>query len=106
MPQTMTIFRALVSAMAPYALPKSTIEFLLIQQGLDAEAMYVPGENDKVFYTAVVEGLYKVKTLKKESDPGTENDYDTDKIDDLIDHYRGKYELTDDYSFIDRTAEW
>ena len=69
---------------------------------------YTADIDKKQFYTAVVDGLYKVITLTKEKDPGTENDYDTDKLEELIDYYRKKYDLEDpaDYEFINRTDEW
>ena len=55
-----------------------------------------------------MDGLYKVITLTKEKDPGTENAYDTDKLEELIDYYRKKYDIEDpaDYEFINRTDEW
>jgi len=93
--------------MSPYALPKDTIELLLIQQGLDGDTAYSTSI-DKSLYAAVIEGLYKVKTLTRESDPGSENDYDVDKIDDQIKYYRRKYDIPEpeDYQFIDRTEEY
>ena len=94
--------------MSPYALPKQTVELLLIEQGFDGDAEYTRDIDRKEFYTAVVHGLYKVITLTKEKDPGTENDYDTDKLKDLIKAYCNEYEIEDplDYEFIDRTDEW
>lgn len=105
---SMTIRQALASAMAPYALPKQTVELLLIEQGLDGNAEYTAGIDKKQFYTAVVDGLYKVITLTKEKDPGTENTYDTDKVKELINYYQKKYDIDDplDYEFINRTEEW
>jgi len=104
----MTIRQALASAMAPYALPKQTVELLLIEQGFDGDAEYTADIDKKQFYTAVVDGLYKVITLEKEKDPGTENAYDTDKLEKLIDYYRKKYDIEDpaDYEFINLTDEW
>lgn len=94
--------------MSPYALPKQTVELLLIEQGLDGDAEYMKDIDKKQFYTAVVDGLYKVITLEKEKDPGTENDYDTDKVKELINYYQKKYDIEDptDYEFINRTEEW
>lgn len=94
--------------MSPYALPKQTVELLIIDQGLDGDAEYTRETDKRQFYTAVVNGLYKVISLTKEKDPGTENDYDTDKVYDLIKKYCKEYEIEDplDYEFIDRTSEW
>jgi len=52
--------------------------------------------------------LWKVITLTKEKDPGTENAYDTDKVYDLIKKYCNEYDIEDpmDYEFINRTDEW
>lgn len=104
----MTIRQALAAAMSPYALPKATVELLLIEQGFDGDAEYTRGIDRRAFYQAVVNGLYHVITLKKEKDPGTENDYDIDKVHDLIKKYCNEYELEDplDYEFINRTEEW
>jgi len=104
----MTIRQALAAAMSPYALPKQTVELLLIEQGLDGDAEYTKDIDKKQFYTAVVDGLYKVITLEKEKDPGTENAYDTDKVGELIKYYQKKYDIEDptDYEFINRTEEW
>lgn len=104
----MTIRQALASAMAPYALPRQTVELLLIEQGFDGDAEYTADIDKKQFYTAVVDGLYKVFTLTKEKDPGTENAYDTDKVKELINYYQKKYDIEDpaDYEFINRTEEW
>lgn len=103
----MTIRQALAAAMSPYALPKQSVEFLLIQQGLDGDATY-DNSMERTLFMAVIEGLYKVITLEKEKDPGTENAYDTDKIEDLIRHYQRKYDIEEpeDYQFINRTDEW
>lgn len=94
--------------MSPYVLPKQTVELLLIEQGFDGDADYTRDIDKKEFYTAVVHGLYKVITLTKEKDPGTENNYDTDKVKDLIKAYCNEYDIEDpfDYEFIDRTDEW
>ena len=104
----MTIRQALAAAMSPYVLPKQTVELLLIEQGFDGDADYTRDIDKKEFYTAVVHGLYKVITLTKEKDPGTENNYDTDKVKDLIKAYCNEYDIEDpfDYEFIDRTDEW
>ena len=94
--------------MSPYALPKQTVELLLIEQELNGDANYTADIDRKVFYTAVVNGLYRVITLTKEKDPGTENAYDTDKVLALIKKYCNEYKIEDpmDYEFINRTEEW
>ena len=104
----MTIRQALAAAMSPYALPKQTVELLLIEQGFDGDAEYNRDIDRKTFYKAVVDGLWKVITLTKEKDPGTENAYDTDKVYDLIKKYCNEYDIEDpiDYEFINRTDEW
>lgn len=100
-------FRAL---MAPYILPELTIEFLLTQQGLVANEEYNKDTNQTALYNAVIDGLYQVKTLTKEKDPGSENTYDVNKINDLINRYRRKIGLEDleeeEVYFIDRTDEF
>lgn len=106
----MTISAAFRAAMAPYVLPKDSVELLLIGQGLSGSADYNKSEHETALYSAVVEGLEQVKTLTRESDPGSSNSYDTSKIDDMIRHYRRKYNLDtpdeEDYEFIDRTDEF
>lgn len=104
----MTIRQALAAAMSPYALPKQTVELLLIEQGFDGDAEYNRDIDRNTFYKAVVDGLWKVITLTKEKDPGTENAYDTDKVYDLIKKYCNEYDIEDpmDYEFINRTDEW
>ncbi len=105
----LTFKQAFRAAIAPYLLPDMTIELLLAQQGLDVGDEYETTE-DPNFYQAVINGLYQLKTLKKEKDPASENEYDVDKIDDLIKRY-SRYldddaeENTDNY-FVDRTDEW
>lgn len=103
----MTNLQAYRAAIRPYNLPKDSLEFLLLQQGLQLEDDF-DTENAKEFYSAVVDGLMMVITLTKEKDAGSENDYDTDKIMDRINFYRRKYDIEDDtdYEFIDRTSEW
>lgn len=104
----MTFNKAFKAAIAPYLLPDATIELLLIQQGLDCSEDYEQEHNIE-FYKAVIEGLYQLRTLKKEKDPASENEYDVEKLDELIRHYKGKIgddEDVDDYMFIDRTFEW
>lgn len=104
----MTIRQALAAAMSPYALPKQTVELLLIEQGFDGDVEYNRNIDRKTFYKAVVDGLWKVITLTREKDPGTENAYDTDKVYDLIKKYCNEYDIDDpmDYEFINRTDEW
>lgn len=108
MAERITIEEALVAAMSPYALPPKTIKFLLIQQGLSGSEYY-DNSIERELYSAVIEGLVKVKSLKKEQDPGSENDYDTDKIDEMIDYYRRKYDLEEEVpesQFINLTDEF
>lgn len=104
----MTIRQALAAAMSPYALPKQTVELLLIEQGLDGDAEYTRDTDRHAFYKAVVDGLWRLITLIKEKDPGTENAYDIDRLEDLIKKYCKEYDIEDplDYEFIDRTEEW
>jgi len=102
----MTFQKAFRAAIAPYLLPDQTIELLLAQQGLDVSDEYDTAENTS-FYKSVIEGLYQLKTLKKEKDPASENEYDVEKLDDLIRHYKEKIgDTEDDYMFINRTDEW
>lgn len=100
-------FRAL---MAPYILPELTIEFLLTQQGLEAKEEYDQKTGQTALYNAVIDGLYQVKTLNKEKDPGSENTYDVDKVDELIKRYKMKLGMSEeeieDVYFIDRTDEF
>lgn len=100
-------FRAL---MAPYILPELTIEFLLTQQELEAKEAYDQETDQTALYNAVIDGLYQVKTLTKEKDPGSENTYDVDKIDDLIKRYKRKLGMSEEeieeIYFIDRTDEY
>ena len=81
---------------------------MLIEQGFDGDDEYSRDIDRKTFYKAVVDGLWKVITLEKEKDPGTENAYDTDKVYDLIKKYCKEYDIEDpmDYEFINRTDEW
>ena len=96
--------------MAPYILPELTIEFLLTQQGLVANEAYDQETDQTALYNAVIDGLYQVKTLTKEKDPGSENTYDVDKIDDLIKRYKRKLGMSEEeieeIYFIDRTDEY
>jgi hypothetical protein len=105
----MTIKRAFRAILAPYILPELTSEFLLTQQGLDANEEY-NNDFEKQLYSAAVEALYQVKTLEKEKDAGSENNYDTDKIDELILRYKRKAgfpeEELEEIYFIDRTDEY
>lgn len=98
-------FRALL---APYILPDLTIEFLLDEQELVAKSAYDKDSDKESLYKAVIEGLQQVKSLVKEKDPGTENTYNTDKIDERIRHYKNELGLEneDEIYFIDRTDEY
>lgn len=105
----MTIKRALRAILAPYILPDLTLEFLLEQQGLNANDEY---DNDlqQQLYASAVEALYQVKSLNTEKDAGSENRYDTDKIDEIILRYKRKAgvpeEDLEEVYFIDCTDEY
>lgn len=98
-------FRALL---APYILPELTIELLLNEQELEVGDGYDKDTDKEALYKAVIEGLYQAKSLVKEKDPGSENTYDTDKIDERIRHYKNELGLEDEDEiyFIDRTDEY
>ncbi len=99
--------QAFRAAIAPYLLPDATIELLLTQQGFDGADEYDKDSNE-AFYNAIINGLYQLKTLKKEKDPASENEYDVEKLDELIRHYKSLLapEEDTDEMFIDRTDEW
>lgn len=105
----MTNKRALRAILAPYILPELTLEFLLTQQGLDANQDYSKDYEQKL-YSAAVDALYQVKSLATEKDAGSENHYDTDKIDEIILKYKRKAGLSEEeleeVTFIDRTDEF
>lgn len=72
--------------MFPYELEEDTLEILLEDEGLDPSSTY--SRNDKqAVIKAVINALYQLITLEKEKDNGSEMQYDTDKILDLIHHY-------------------
>ena len=104
----MTNFEAYRAALSPYTLPKATIEFLMINQGLNGADTYTK-DNEKTLYAAVIDGLFQLITLEKEKDPGTENDYNTENIMLLINRYRKKYDIVaeedEDDCFVDRTDD-
>lgn len=105
----MTNAQAFRAALAPYVLPKLTVEFLLTQQGLNSNDEYDAELDVKALFTAVIDGLNQLRTLSKEKDPGTENTYEVAQLDALIEHYRKKYVDPDgeeEAMFIDRTYEW
>lgn len=105
----MTNKQAYKAALRPYILPNDSIELILMQYGFDTTEEYETG-NEKQFYSAVIEGLIMLITLVKEKDAGSENQYDTDKIEDRINWLRKKWDIEDpteeDNDFIDRTSEW
>lgn len=105
----MTNKRALRAILAPYILPELTLEFLLTQQGLDANEGY-DSSKEKGLYAAAVDALYQVRTTTKEKDAGSENNYDPSKIDELILKYKRKAgfpeEEIEEVFFIDRTDEF
>ena len=103
----MTNLEAYKAALAPYTLPKQTIEFLLTNQELAGSAEYSTS-NKTALYKAVISGLYQLLTLTKEKDPGTENNYDVTMLEKLIKRYEDEYledEDGDDDCFIDRTDD-
>ncbi len=106
----MTNLQAFKAALRPYSLPKDSIELILTQYGFDTSDDYEAG-NEKMFYTAVIDGLTMLLSLKKEKDAGSENEYDTDKIAGRISTLRRRWgiddqEEEDEIMFIDRTDEW
>ena len=105
----MTIKRALRAILAPYILPELTLEFLLLQQGLDVNDDY-DNDYEQQLYAAAVNALEQLRTLNTEKDAGSENKYNTDEIDALILKYRRKAgapeEELEEVSFIDRTDEY
>ncbi len=105
----MTNLQAFKAALRPYSLPKDSIELILTQYGFDTSEEYEVGD-EKNFYTAVIDGLTMLVSLKKEKDAGSENDYDTDKIERRISTLRRRWGIEDpeeeEVMFIDRTGEW
>ncbi len=101
--------QAFKAALRPYSLPNDSIELILTQYGFDTSDDYEVG-NEKNFYSAVIEGLMMLTSLKKEKDAGSENDYDTDKIERRITTLRRRWGIEDpedeEVVFIDRTDEW
>lgn len=105
----MTNKQAYKAALRPYVLPNDSIELVLLQHGFNMDEDYTPG-SEQEFYSAVIDGLYMLITLVKEKDSGSENQYDTDKIDDRIRAIRKKWDIEDpdeeDNCFIDLTDEY
>lgn len=101
--------QAYKAALRPYILPNDSIELILLQHGFDATDDYEVG-NEKQFYSAVIEGLNMLVSLVKEKDAGSENQYDTDKLENRIITLRRKWDIEDpaeaEVMFIDRTDEW
>lgn len=107
----MTNLQAYRAVLRPYSLPKDTIEFLLLEQGLDSAEDYSTEENDrKIFYTAVIAGLEQLISLEKEKDPGSEMQYNVAELEKRIRRYRKQFDIEDpldeESNFIDRTSEW
>lgn len=105
----MTNKRAFRGAIDPYTLSDVAIEFLLAEQGLDANAEYVKCEG---FARAVVKGLQQLKAVTKQKDGGSENTFHVDKISSVIHQYSREWGFEDEIVqeeeiyFIDRTDEF
>lgn len=72
--------------MFPYELEEDTLEILLEDEDLEPSSTY-SRENKEPVIKVVINALYQLITLVKEKDNGSEMQYDTDKIMDLIHHY-------------------
>lgn len=72
--------------MFPYELEEDTLEILLEDEGLEPSSAYSANDKRPVI-KAVINALYQLIVLVKEKDNGSEMQYDTDKILDLIHHY-------------------
>lgn len=83
----MTNLDAIKAKMFPYELPEETLSFLLDEQGLGASGAYNRNENSTALTKAVINALYQLITLVKEKDNGSEVQYNTDAIKDLIKRY-------------------
>ena len=105
----MTNKRALRAILVPYTLPELTLEFLLTQQGLNADEEY-DSSLEQSLYAAAVDALYQVRPTTKEKDAGSENNYDPSKVDELILKYKRKAgfpeEDLEEVYFVDRTDEF
>jgi hypothetical protein len=106
----MTNKRAFRAAIDPYSLSDLTIEFLLAEQGLDANEEY---EKCEEFYRAVVKALNQVKMLTKQKDGGSENTFHVDKVSSVMHQYSSEWGFEDELVpeeeeiyFIDRTDEY
>lgn len=85
----MTNLDAIKAKMFPYELPEDTLEFLLLEQGLESSGDYVAG-NHSALIGAVIGALYQLITLVKEKDNGSEMQYDPDQILALIKRYENE----------------
>ena len=83
----MTNLDAIKAKMFPYELPEDTLEFLLLEQELEASANYNHKENHDALIQAVIAALYQLITLVKEKDNGSEMQYDPEQILALIKRY-------------------
>lgn len=105
----MTNKRAFRGAIDPYTLSDVAIEFLLAEQGLDANAEYVKSE---AFARAVVKGLSQLKAVTKQKDGGGEHTFHVDKVSSVMHQYSSEWGFEDEIVeeeeiyFIDRTDEF
>ena len=107
----MTYREAFRANMRPYMLPHDSVEFLLTEQGLSQDDEYVADEeNRKSLFTAVVNGLSQVISLKEEKDTGSTQTYDVEavkiRIRILCRRYGIDNPLEEGEQFVDRTNEW
>ena len=90
----MTNLEAIRYYIEPYEVSEGKLEILLAEQGLQTTANYDPIADKSTMYTAVIAVLTSLITLKKEKDNGSEMDYDTDALQDLIGYYRKQLDDT------------
>ena len=84
----MTNLEALRHYIEPYEVSEGKMEILLTEQGLQTAAIYSPGNDRTQMYKAIIAVLQSLITLKKEKDNGSEVDYDTDAIKELLNYYQ------------------
>lgn len=85
----MTNLGAIKAKMFPYELPEDTLEFVLLEQGLQPSGAYDNDKDHDSLIKAVISALYQLITLVKEKDNGSEMQYDPDAIMKLIKRYEG-----------------
>lgn len=91
--------------MFPYELPEDTLEFLLLEQGLESSDNYVADKHGALIQ-AVISALYQLITLVKEKDNGSEMQYDPEQILALIKRYEQKEDPTSKPQNRDMTHIW